>query len=240
MRRQLALKDPILSGEDIMEVQRKLGLKGKAVDGFYGSETAAAVEAWKWRVGYPKSQINNRLGLIGLAWLFDEEPFPGPFAKNAADRKGKPFPSQNGITRPLGTSPGTRSEFALVDAEGAPDNAGTRHHAGKDWFAPGGSPVRAPVAGRIVEAKVRPKTSGQIFGGTVKIQASQGSRVWVFRHVNPSVQVGTNVKAGALVAAVTHWQDGPSHAHIELWKSLDGGYDYENMEDPMKYFKAFK
>jgi murein DD-endopeptidase MepM/ murein hydrolase activator NlpD len=240
MRRQLTLRNPFLEGEDIKEVQRALGLKGKAVDGVFGSDTASAVEEWKWRVGYPKHQINNRLGLVGLAWLFGEQPLPPHFARNAKLRKGKPHGSERGIVRPLPTSPGMTSEFALADAEGAPDRNGARHHAGKDWFAPGRSPVRAPVSGTIVEAKVRPTTTGQVFGGTVKIEASVGKKVWVFRHCDPSVTVGQKVQAGQVVAKVTPWRDGAPHAHIELWKSRTANYEYEQMEDPMKYLKVFR
>jgi murein DD-endopeptidase MepM/ murein hydrolase activator NlpD len=110
-------------------------------------------------------------------------PVPAHFARNAKARKGKPYASANGIVRPLSTSPGFRSEFALADGEGAPDRNGFRHHAGKDWFAPGRSPVRAPVAGTIIQALVRPTTTGQVFGGCVKIQAARGKRVWVFRTI---------------------------------------------------------
>jgi murein DD-endopeptidase MepM/ murein hydrolase activator NlpD len=241
MRRQLALMDPYLAGDDIKDVQRALGFKGKAVDGHFGPDTAGAVEEWKWRVGYPKRQINNRLGLLGLAWLFGEQPLPGHFARNAKVRKGKPYASVNGIVRPLSSPPGFRSEFALVDGEGAPDRKGVRHHAGKDWFAPGKSPVRAPVNGTIIQARVRPTTTGQVFGGTVKIEAARGKRVWVFRHCDPSrVREGQKVEAGQVVARVTPWRDGAPHAHIEVWKSRDADYRFELMEDPMKFFKAFK
>ena len=241
MRRQLTLKDPHLKGEDVKEVQRKLGFTGNAVDGVYGPDTASAIEEWKWRSGYPKNQINNRLGLLGLAWLFGEQPFPGHFTRNANQRKNKPFPSLNGLVRPLPTSPGFRSEFSVADGEGAPDRKGVKHHAGKDWFAPGHTPVRAPVAGTIVEAKVRPTTSGQVFGGCVKIEASRGKKVWVFRHCDPhKIKVGQAVKAGQVVARVTPWRDGAPHAHIELWKSRNANYRYEQMEDPMKYLKVFK
>ncbi len=241
MRRQVALKSTFLKGEDVKEIQRALGLKGDAVDGAYGSDTACAVEEWKWRVGYPKHQINNRLGLLGLAWLFGEEPFPPHFARNAKARKGKPYGSQDGLVRPLPTSPGMRSEFSLADGEGAPDRNGVKHHAGKDWFAPGRSPVRAPVAGTIVEAKVRPSTSGQVFGGTVKIEAGGNKKVWVFRHCDPmNVREGQKVQAGQVVAQVTPWRDGAPHAHIELWKSRNANYEYEQMEDPMTYLKVFR
>jgi murein DD-endopeptidase MepM/ murein hydrolase activator NlpD len=241
MRRQLGLKNPHLRGDDIKEVQRKLGLEGASVDGVYGSETAAAVEEWKWRVGYPKHQVNNRLGLLGLAWLFGEEPLPGHFARNANARKGKSYGSEDGLVRPLATSPGTRSEFNYVDNEGAPDRNGVKHHAGKDWFTPGRSPVRAPVAGTIIEAKVRPTTRGQVFGGTVKIEASRGKKIWVFRHCDPfNISPGQKVRAGQVVAKVTPWRDGPPHAHIELWKNRNSNYRFEEMEDPMNYLKIFK
>jgi hypothetical protein len=39
MRRELALKDPYLGGDDIEEVERALGFKGKAVDGDYGPQS---------------------------------------------------------------------------------------------------------------------------------------------------------------------------------------------------------
>ena len=45
-----------------------------------------------------------------------------------------------------------------------------------------------------------------------------------------------HVSAGERVATVTAWRDGPSHAHIEIWRTLSGGYDFENMLDPMKFF----
>ncbi len=241
MRRQLTLKNPYLKGDDIKDVQRALGFTGDAVDGVFGPDTASAVEEWKWRSGYPKGQINNRLGLLGLAWLFGEQPFPGHFTRNANARKGKPFASLNGLVRPLPTSPGTQSEFTVADGEGAADKSGVKHHAGKDWFAPGRTPVRAPVAGTILEAKVRPTATGQVFGGTVKIEARRGRKVWVFRHCDPhKVREGQNVKAGQVVAKVTPWKDGAPHAHIELWKSRSANYRFEQMEDPMKYLKVFK
>jgi hypothetical protein len=39
---------------------------------------------------------------------------------------------------------------------------------------------------------------------------------------------------------VTPWRDGAPHAHIEIWKSRDADYRFERMEDPMRFFKAFK
>ena len=49
----------------------------------------------------------------------------------------------------------------------------------------------------------RPRSgTGQVFGGTVKIEEPNG-RVWVFRHVVPKVRVGDAVVRGEPVATVT-------------------------------------
>ncbi len=86
MRRELSLKKPHLKGEDIKEVQRKLGLKGDAVDGVFGRKTALRVEEWKYRVGYPTDRINSTLGLTGLGFLFGEIEFPGDFRGRAEEQ----------------------------------------------------------------------------------------------------------------------------------------------------------
>ncbi len=123
------------------------------------------------------------------------------------------------------------SEFDVQDAEGAPGAEGNLH-AGYDLFARAGAPVRSPIEGTIVEVKASRGNSGQIFGGTVKVQGADG-RVWVFRHVDPKgVVEGGKVTAGQEIASVTEWTGGTHHAHIELWKTLEGGYNVSNMEDP--------
>ena len=123
------------------------------------------------------------------------------------------------------------SEFHVADAEGAPGAEGNLH-AGYDLFARAGAPVRSPIEGTVVEVKASRGNTGQIFGGTVKVQGADG-RVWVFRHVDPTgVVEGGKVTAGQEIASVTEWTGGAHHAHIELWKTLKGGYRVENMEDP--------
>jgi murein DD-endopeptidase MepM/ murein hydrolase activator NlpD len=226
----------MLEGADVEAVQRKLRMRGKAVDGVYGPDTAGRVEDWKWRSGYPSERISSILALIGQAWLFGELPIPADFEHRAEQRKGRPYPEKRGIVRPLSSDPKRWSEFRVPDAEGARADDGSRYHAAKDWFAPGGSPVRSPVAGKIVEVEPSHDVTGQVFGGKVKIQAADG-KVWVFRHVDPRprVTLGRRVKAGEVVASVSRWRDGPPHTHIELWKTLQGGYDFENMIDPMKF-----
>jgi murein DD-endopeptidase MepM/ murein hydrolase activator NlpD len=94
----------------------------------------------------------------------------------------------------------------------------------------------SPVSGRIVEVKRSKTNSGQVFGGVVKI-IDRGGRVFVFRHVDPrKLKVGQRVDAGSLIASVTPWRDGSPHAHIEVWKTLKGGYRFENMIDPALLF----
>lgn len=233
--RQLALTPPdFMEGLDVAEVQRRIGVEADCV---YGPITAAAVKDWKWRVGYPADHVTDRLGLQDLAWLLDKEPFPPEFGPRAAERAGTPRPAGRAIVLPLATSPGFVSEFRVRDAEGAPSSDGHKYHAAKDWFAPGGSTVRSPCAGRVVEVRPSRGNSGQIFGGVVKVEADADKRVWVFRHVEPSpLAVGQPVAAGQVLARVTKWRGGQSHAHIELWKSLAGGYRLQNMLDPMPLF----
>lgn len=136
---------------------------------------------------------------------------------------------------PLTTPMPAGSEFGIPDPEGAPDKRGRRFHAGKDWFAPEGSTVIAPITGLVIEAKPSRGTSGQVFGGTVKIQDAQG-RVFVFRHVVPGVKAGQRVRAGVPVATVSPWTGGSPHAHIEVWRTRRGGYRYENLVDPVTVF----
>jgi hypothetical protein len=64
-----------------------------------------------------------------------------------------------------------------------------------------------------------------------------GGRVWVFRHVGlgPGIIENTSVTEGQQIANIVRWNDNPSssHVHIEVWKTLAGGYDHENMLDPV-------
>ena len=69
--------------ERSMEVQRLLGFTGDAVDGFYGRDTAAAVEEWKWRGGGPAPQ--------GVDWCGVRRAAGGgthPAGRRGAGRRG--------------------------------------------------------------------------------------------------------------------------------------------------------
>ena len=123
--------------------------------------------------------------------------------------------------------------FRLADAEGMfPRPPG--YHGAVDWFADGGTPVKAARAGRVVEVVPSRGTVGQVFGGVVKIEEPNGN-VWVYRHVSPYVGLGTEVAVGQRIAEVTPWSSGPSHLHLEVWRTLAGGYSFPNAIDPRSY-----
>lgn len=245
VRRTLAVRDPHLDGADVTALQQALNARLRAmalgsidVDGDYGPVTHQTALDVAWYLG-----IGPRVSAKQALSPYKQRLIRNPGQRNEtqlelARKRKQGDPANAGVVRPIATPAGRISEFGIVDAEGAPGNNGKRFHAGKDWFAPGHSPVKAPVAGKIVEARPSLADTGQVFGGTVKIQAADG-KVWVFRHVVPSVAVGQRVTSGQGIAKVTKWRGGPSHAHIEIWKTLSGGYDFENMIDPMKYFKPF-
>jgi len=145
---------------------------------------------------------------------------------------------------PLNTPRPSSSQFNIQDPEGAPDSSGVRWHAALDWMAPlGGQPVFAAQDGEIVEVTPSRGSFGQVFGGVVKIRNARGY-VWVYRHVAPKSarEVGQQVSAGDIVAEVVTWSTNPSssHVHIEVWKTLDGGYHKENMVDPLEYIDQIK
>ncbi|MEW6435030.1 MAG: peptidoglycan-binding protein [Myxococcota bacterium] len=213
-------------GDAVRGLQQRLaqlGFDPGGVDGVFGPKTQSAVRRFQASRGLVAD------GIVG----------PQTWGALRAGDVFHPPASSGGVTRPIASPLTPVSEFALRDAEGAPAANGARYHAAKDWFAPGGSPVSSPIAGTVVEVRASRGNTGQVYGGTVKIQGADG-RVWVFRHVDPSgVSVGQRVNAGQTVAHVTDWRSGPDHVHIELWRTLAGGYRYENMIDPMTELRRF-
>jgi murein DD-endopeptidase MepM/ murein hydrolase activator NlpD len=239
--RPLKVLPVFMHGPDIRALQRAINKVLKPLhlgqiddDKDYGPLTEAAA----FEAAYYLGVSNKREGKVLSVYVQRRIRHPELRNQTQIDRakKRQKLLGDNGVVPPLSTPPGSHSEFSLQDAEGAPANNGRRYHAAKDWFAAGGSRVSAPVAGVVVEAKPSRGNSGQVFGGVVKIQAAGDKKVWVFRHVDPQVRLHEPVTPGERIAKVTKWRDGPSHAHIEIWKKFNVGYDYENMIDPMRYF----
>lgn len=150
------------------------------------------------------------------------------------------------IVQPLPGSIPTSSSFNTPDGpEGAGGPNGHRHGA-LDWFAAPGTPIVAPVNGTVIEVRTPQDVAAsssnpsQVFGGVVKVQMANGM-VWVFRHVQPlaGLKVGKQVSAGAPIASVFRWASNPggSHTHIEVWKTLQGGYNMPNLLDPVEVFR---
>lgn len=145
------------------------------------------------------------------------------------------FLTGGALFAPLSSPLPRSSSYGVADGpEGVRSGSGYIH-GGLDWFAAAGAAVFAPFAGRVIEARQSADASGQVFGGTVKLQDARTGLVFVARHVDPAVQVGDTLGAGAPIARVADWQGGSPHAHIELWKSSTGGYVASNLLDPFLF-----
>lgn len=228
------------------QVAKAIGNLG-SVGGLVGAGGASTRKKSKTALTIPgQAQFRESLVNALMSGEMDGETLIGlamerrALATAASQDKAIPTPtdtslSLSGLVMPLSTPLGSSSEFMVKDAEGAPGEGG-KFHAGKDWFAPAGSPVRSPIDGTVVEVSPSRGTSGQVYGGVVKIQASNGM-VFTFRHVNPGkFKVGSSVRAGMPIAKVSPWDGGSPHSHLEVWKTLEGGYNLSNMVDPMTLF----
>jgi hypothetical protein len=134
-----------------------------------------------------------------------------------------------GLVKPL-PGMGQAGSWGYADPEGQDGR-----HMAIDWFAPKNTGVAVPEDGIVIEARYDPRTSGQVFGGTVKVRTRDG-RIWVFRHTNPAqgIRVGMRVGAGTQVGLVAPWT-GSTHSHVELWRTESGGYHAANMLNPLVY-----
>lgn len=146
-----------------------------------------------------------------------------------------PLPIREGWAPSYLSGRGTQNRdfaFKVPDPQGAPAFDWRRYHGAVDWFAPGGYPVQSPVSGTVHQLDRSSITTGQVFGGVLRIRDGAG-RIWVMRHVTPGrLNVGNHVEAGQVVATVTRWRSGSPHLHLEIWKSAAGGYRLDTMIDP--------
>ena len=83
-RRAIFLSSPHMRGEDVKEVQRRIGVK---VDGDAGPVTASGIARWKRYAGYPENEINNGIGIKGQRILFQIDPLPPDYRARAVKRR---------------------------------------------------------------------------------------------------------------------------------------------------------
>ena len=73
--RILRLTSPPMSGDDVKAVQTELNRSkeiptGVLVDGEYGPATGSAVQAWKYRMGAPREDVNSGMGIDAQRVMF--------------------------------------------------------------------------------------------------------------------------------------------------------------------------
>ena len=152
-------------------------------------------------------------------------------------RAGEQVTLPSGLVQPIAGKVPTTSAFGYVDPEGMPDKNGVKRHGAVDWFGKAGTGVRTPWAGEVVEVKASRGNTGQVFGGVVKVRDPITGYVFVVRHIDPAkFKVGQEIDAGTVIGGITDWKSGSPHAHIEIWRTLEGGYRHENAIDPVTLF----
>lgn len=100
---------------------------------------------------------------------------------------------------------------------GDPRDGGSRVHHGIDIFAPRGTPIRSPVAGRISRVGERP-----LGGQTVTLIGRDNGLVYYFAHLDEygDVMVGQEVEAGHLLGTVGNTGNArttPPHLHLGIY-----------------------
>jgi hypothetical protein len=139
---------------------------------------------------------------------------PGLLSALPADLPAGALPSVGGVMCPI---PGVR----FINDWGFPRSGG-RTHKGTDMFAPNGTPIYAPVDGKIV-------TNGyQSLGGwSVGLTAASGAYFYFTHNLGPSpFQIGDQVTQGTVIAQVSNTGNArttPPHAHAEIHPGGRGG-----------------
>jgi len=107
------------------------------------------------------------------------------------------------------------STGSVISQFGDPRDGGGRSHEGIDIAAPRGTPVVAPVGGRIVVSGKR-----SLGGNVVILMDSAGRYEFVFSHLHArAVGPGQAVRAGEILGTVGttgNAAGGPPHLHFEV------------------------
>jgi biotin carboxyl carrier protein len=119
-------------------------------------------------------------------------------------------------TAPQSSSRDTRGGLFAQIVDGGIMGAPDHDRSMTDWFAPGGSQVKAPVSGQIV-------SSGSGYFGNVglRLLGDDGSQ-WDMRHVQGTAQPGTRVQAGQPVAIIQDGSLPASYQHVDIRRNGQG------------------
>lgn len=125
----------------------------------------------------------------------------------------KPFPVKTG-------SPVPTRDLTSVGAEHS--TAGLANYPAHDFMAPAGSPVVAPVAGKIVRFSGHPPSAGPVdgvhgpFGWSIYLQGDDGHSYYLTHLGTRDVKVGQRVGAGSQIATVGDYAKygGANHVHM--------------------------
>lgn len=85
-----------------------------------------------------------------------------------------------------------------------------RQHLGIDMLAAVGTPVYAPVSGRVVTNMT---SAADVMQAYLVIQGGDGVE-HVLGHISSSLAVGANVKAGQQVGTIRSWPGQPGRSHV--------------------------
>ena len=155
--RILRVTAPLTRGTDVQDVQRKLGVDH---DGVYGKDTAAAVLAWKKRIGYPDKELTDAIGPRGINWLLGKEKFPPDYVQRAKQRAAEVTARQTSAPRV-----GLAGERPVPDRRNAADDGARRGDA------------RAPHASSTAAGSTRSGSPRPIRGGAERGMEARSSTV---------------------------------------------------------------
>ena len=174
--------------------------------------------------------ITASLWLLASHGLADAEPTETPVVAPTPapedEAPDAPVPPRGVSPLPDGFVPGSSYGYRV-----SPRTGRRTFHAGLDFLAPRGTPVRAALGG-VVERVTRDHRGRTRFGGygNAVVIRHAGGQLWTFyAHLDSvSVTVGEVLQTGALIGEVgnsTNHRFGgmPTHLHLEVRRARQGG-----------------
>lgn len=159
------------------------------------------------------------------------------FAPQYAGQYAAPYISTDGKYFPLTIKP--QNNFTPGSSRGFGDSrdGGSRRHAGVDLIAPVGTPIRSIADGTVVN-------SYYFYSGTYCLIVDYGDFVINYGEIGgaaPGVSIGSQVKAGQIIAYVGRLGSGSSMLHMEMYtagtkqNSAWRGSKPSNLLDPTSF-----